>query len=154
MSIPPKKLGKAKIDLDDELWLAEGRREKFHFNRRLVDTRPDVKAVKAKYVKFVTASTPSMRKPRKREAHFQIRDEYKKELHECLTKAYDEILAESFDFPVKLRGYKDFDHKSDWRYCLYKGQIYQFDQAGYSDEEMVSQIQMAFPQREKEGRLS
>lgn len=140
MSAPPKKLGKAKIDLDDELWLVEGRTEKFHFNRRLVDTRPDVKAVKAKYVKFVTANTPSMRKPRKREAHFQIRDEYKKELHECLVKVYEEMLVESFTYPILLRRDKDFDHKIDWRYCLYQGYIYQFDHSGYSDEEMVSQI--------------
>ena len=140
MSVLPKKLGKAKIDLEDELWQPEGRTQKFHFNRRLVDTRSDVKAVKAKYTKFITRNTPSMKRPVKREEHFKIREDYQRELEECLKQVYQEMLAESFTYPILLRRDKDYDHKIDWRYCLYQGYIYQFDHSGYSDEEMVSRI--------------
>ena len=140
MSLLPKRLGKAQINLDEELWSVEGRLGKFHLNRRLVDTRPEVKAVKSKYAKFVTGNTPSERRPTRREEHFRMRKDYQRELHECLTKVYEEILQESFTYPILLRRDKDFDHKSDWRYCIYKGLIYQFDRAGYSDEEMMSRI--------------
>jgi hypothetical protein len=154
MSISPKKLGKAKIDLNDELWLVEGRTEKFHFNRRLVDTRSDVKGVKSKYAKFIQVNTPSMRKPNRREEHFKVRDDYKRDLSECLKHVYEEMLAESFTYPILLRRDKDFDHKIDWRYCLYQGYIYQFDHSGYSDEEMINQIQVAFPSQTEKGRLA
>ena len=140
MPAPLKKIGKAKIDLEAELWFVEGRLDKYCFNRRLVDTRSDIKAVKSKYTKSITTPTPSMRKPTRREEHFKARADYRRELKECLTKVYQEMLEESFQFPIRLRRDKDFDHKSDWRYCLYQGHIYRFDQAGYTDEEMVGRI--------------
>ena len=148
MPSPPKKLGKAKIDLEYELWFAEGRTDKFHFNRRLVDTRPDVKAVKAKYTKYITRNTPSMKRPVKREEHFKVKEDYERELRECLKRVFEEMLTESFTYPILLRRDKDYDHKIDWRYCLYQGYIYQFDHSGYSDEEMIRQIQAAFPPKE------
>lgn len=149
MPIPPKKLGKAKIDLESELWFAEGRPDQYHFNRRLVDTRSDVKAVKSKYAKFVQSNTPSMRKPVQREEHFRMRDDYRRELHDCLVKVYGELLTESMTYPILLRRTRDFDHQSDWRYCIYQGYIYQFDKAGYSDEEMIDRIRAEFPPEEK-----
>ena len=109
-------------------------------DRRLVDTRPDVKSFKAKYAKWIRKNTPHMRRREAREEHFRVRGEYRKGLQELLTKVYDEIREESFSDPILLRRAKDFDHRSDWRCCLYKGEIYQFDKASYSSGEMIELI--------------
>ena len=135
-----KKLGKAEIELTDELWFVEGRADQYHMNRRLVDTRPDVKSFKAQYVKMIRKNTPAMKQPQAREEYFKIRDEYSAGLKKLLTKVYQEIKEESFTYPIPLRRAKDFDHRSDWRCCLYKGEIYQFDRGGYSSGEMAELI--------------
>lgn len=134
-----KKIGPAKINLKEELWVTPNGGE-FLNSRRLVDQRPDVKAVKARHKKFIQVDTPSRRKPNKREAYFQALEAYQKDLRECLGKVYTEIFEESFSYPILLNRHRDFDHKSDWRYCLFEGVVYQFDRPAYSDEEMIQQI--------------
>lgn len=135
-----KKIGKAKIELADELWFVEGKDDRYHMNRRFVDTRADVKSFKARYAKWIRKNTPHMRQREAREAHFRVRREYRKGLQELLTKVYEEIREGSFSGPIPLRRAKDFDHRSDWRYCLYRGEIYQLDRAGYSSDEMIELI--------------
>ena len=81
-----------------------------------------------------------------------MREDYERDLSECLKKVYEEIWTESFTYPILLWRDKDFDHKIDWRYALYKGYIYKFDHPGYSDEEMIRQIEKTFPPpKETEG---
>ena len=135
-----KKLGKAQIELTDELWFVEGKHDKYHMNRRLVDTRTDVKSFKAQYVKLIRKNVPHMRQHEAREKHFKTRAEYREGLKGLLTRVYEEIKEESFTYPILLRRARDFDHRSDWRYCIYQGEIYQFDRGGYSSEEMVEFI--------------
>ena len=135
-----KELGKAGLNLSDELWFVEGGKEKFRMNRRLVDTRPDVKSLKARYVKAIRKNTPSIRQRERREEFFNVREEYKQKLNELLAKVYEEIKEESCTYPLPLRRDKDFDHRGDWRYCLYEGRIYEFNRAGYSTDEMKDLI--------------
>lgn len=135
-----KKLGKAAIELTDELWFVEGRTDKYHMNRRLVDTRADVKSYKARYAKMIRKNTPHMRQRQEREEYFKIRDEYRTGLKDLLTKIYQEIKEDSFASPIPLRRAKDFDHLIDWRCCLYRGEIYEFDRGGYSSTEMAELI--------------
>ena len=137
-----KKLGKAKIDLKKELWRLVEKEGAFLFNRRLVDTRPEVKEVRATLGKAIQKSTPPVRKYEKREQYVTANKEYRKQMNEVLTRIYQEMLEDSHTTPIKLRRDRDYDHKSDWRYCLYKGFVYQFDKPGYSNDEMIRQIEM------------
>lgn len=132
-------MGPAKMDIKNELWVIP-KGEKFLNNRRLVDMHPDVKAVKSRHKKSIQVDTPSRRKPLKRENYYKGLEAYQKDLGECLKNVYAEILQESFSSPIPLNRYRDFDHKYDWRYCLFEGIVYQFDRPGYSDEEKVEQI--------------
>ena len=136
-----KKLGKAVIDLDEELWCSEKGNEKFLMNRRLIDARPDIKALKGHYAKSLNQDRKlTVGREQKRDKLIKTRTDYRRELRENLAKIYEEIFQSSFNSPLQLRRHRDFDHNSDWRYCLYKGRIYQFDRPGYSDEEMIEQI--------------
>ena len=136
-----QKLGKAKFELESELWALEGgRAEKFLMNQRLINARPDVKSLRASYAKIVNGKKPRAHKRRERDEYFAVRDERKDLLNQCLEKAYEEILQESFSYPIPLRRDRDYDHKGDWRYCLYKGYVYQFDKPGCSDAQMLEQI--------------
>jgi hypothetical protein len=135
-----KRIGKAKINLETDLWGVDDHPYSYMMNRRLVETRADVKKFLAKYKKTTNVKRPTRRDPVKREEYFKTREEAKKHLHLFWGRIYKEVLAESFDSPIPLRKDHDFDHNSDWRFCLYKGIIYQFDKPGLSDEEMIRQI--------------
>ena len=135
-----KKLGKAKIDLEKELWQLVEKKGAFLFNRRLVDTRPEIKEVRAKFGKAIQKSTPPVRKYEKREEYVTANKEYRKQMTDVLTKIYQEMLEDSHTTPIKLRRDRDYDHKGDWRYCLYRGIVYQFDRPGYTENEMLNQI--------------
>ncbi len=137
-----KKIGKAKLNIEDEVWgLEGGREEKFMLNRRLVDARPDIKAFKSRHSKTIQVNTPSRRKPDRRKEYFSTRDQYRLEWSTLILEVYNEITKESLEFPIVLRREKDYDHHLDWRYCLFKGIIYQFDKANYSSNEMIEQIE-------------
>ena len=109
-------------------------------NQRLVDLRPDVKAMKIAYSRRAGKRPPSKRSASERKAHHQQQKDLKAGFQELLAKVYAEIIEGSFTYPVPLRKDKDTDHRSDWRYCLYQGIIYQFDRAGYLEDEMIQQI--------------
>ncbi len=135
-----KKIGKAKADLEQGLWSVEAKSEQFIMNPRRVDTRSDVKALKSSYSRHAGKIPPSMRRPKERDEHFKQQKDLKAELKKLLAGVYAEILKESFSSPILLRKDKDYDHKIDWRYCLYQGMIYQFDRPGYPEDEMIQQI--------------
>lgn len=136
-----KKIGKAKIDLERDLWTTEREEQYFHMNRRLIDLRPDVKKFMAKFKKTFNEKRPSKRQPIIREAYFKNRDELRRQRNLFFGRVYKEIIEESFIYPIPLRKDHDFDSNSEWRFAMYKGIIYQFDRQGFSDEEMISQIE-------------
>jgi hypothetical protein len=140
--MPAKKIGKAKIDLEREVWLVDQKPAAgaFLFNRRLVDTRPEIKAVRSTLGKAVQKNTPPIRKHDKREEYDASKQEYQKQMKEALTLIYSEMLQDSFSDPIPLRMDRDYDHKGDWRFCLYEGIIYQFDRPGYTTDQMLEQI--------------
>lgn len=133
------KLGKAFIDLEQELWGVTGKSELFLMNRREIDLRPEIKALNRK-ARALGRVTPSRRKIDKREEHFKVWEAFKKEQKACLSAIYNEILRNSFEEPLPLRKHRDFDHLLDWRYCLYQGIIYRFDKQGLSIEKMLEEI--------------
>ncbi len=135
-----KKLGKAKIDLERGLWYVESKPEHFHMNRRLVDTRPDVKKFMNKFRKEINQKRPSKRQPLLREQYFKERSENRRQKTLFWTRVYKDIYEESFVYPLPLRLDHDFDHKSDWRYGMYQGIIYFFDKPDLSDEAMIREI--------------
>lgn len=135
-----KKIGKAVFDIETEAWEIAGGGDQFLVNRRLIDSRKDVKAVKSQYMKPLHKNTPSRRQHEKREEYFHALEECRLKMREVLAGAYAEIMEDSFQFPVMLRRQKDYDHHLEWRYCLFEGVIYHFDRIGYSDEEMIRQI--------------
>lgn len=136
-----KKLGRARINYENELWEVEGRKEQFHMNLRMVSAKPEVKAARAMYSKLAGKGRPPLRKPNKRAGYMKDIAEAKQDLQVILEKAYEEVLEESKDYPLLLWKDKDYGRKMEWRYCLYRGHIYQFDRQGYSDEQMRTQIQ-------------
>ncbi len=125
-----KKIGKAKPDLESGLWVIEDKPHQFRMNPRLVDLRPDVKALKSRPAKRLA----------KREEIFEQRRKLKAERTKVLSQVYDEILKDSFTYPIPLRKDKDYAHQGDWRYCLYQGIVYEFNRPGYEDAEMIRQI--------------
>lgn len=135
-----KKIGKAVWDPETEMWKVPPGSERYVNNRRLVDTRPEVKAVRHIYSRASSKNTPSIRKPVKRQEYLKEVKGLRKEYLDAVKSAFEEIKKESFEFPVLLRLDRDYDHKSDWRYCLFEGIVYQFDRAGYSSDAMVEQI--------------
>ena len=137
-----KCLGRGRIDLADELWFLQGKEDlRFHMNRRLIDLKPEAKALR-KHAKQVNRGLQLVRKrPHKRQAYLKARDEFKTKSNRGVEKIYREIQEESFTHPIPLRRSRDYDHGSDWRYCLYQGKIYEFDQPNYSGEDMVSHIE-------------
>lgn len=135
-----KKIGKGKADPETGLWGVEAKSERFIMNQRLVDARPDVKRLKYAYSRHAGKRFPSRRLSEEREEHLEQQKSLKAELKKLLRQVYEEILKDSFSYPVPLRKDRDYDHKSDWRYCLYQGIIYQFDRAGYPGDEMIRQI--------------
>ena len=135
-----KKLGRAIADLENELWGVEGRNEKFHMNLRLVSSKPEVKAARSAYSKISSKDRPSLRKPNKRENFLKEVDLSKEILRQVLEEAYEAVKEDSRQIPVRLWKDKDFGKKMDWRFCLYKGIIYQLDHQRYTDEEIVQQI--------------
>lgn len=135
-----KKIGKGKADPQTGLWSVEAKPERFLMNQRLVDTRPDVKRLKSAYSRHAAKRTPSTRRPEGRKEHLEELKNLKMELKKLLAEVYKEILKDSFSYPIPLRKDRDYDHKSDWRYCLYQGIIYQFDKPDYSGDEMIQQI--------------
>ena len=139
--MPAKKIGTAVFDLKTELWTTGRGSQRFHMNRRLVEKRPEVKSFQREYSKAMCVNTPSRREPERRKKYFETKDLYEKKWQECLKQVAEDIKAESFRFPVPLRLDRDFEHNSDWRYCLFHGAIYLFDKPGYSVEQMREQIE-------------
>ncbi len=135
-----KKIGRASYDLESELWQVDGRSEKFHMNLRFVSSRPEVKSARMAYTKLSSKDRPSLRKPGKREAFLKEVSLAKQLLEQVLKDAYDAVKEESRLYPIRLWKDRDFGKKMDWRFCLYRGLIYQFDHQEYSDEEMIGQI--------------
>lgn len=144
-----KKIGKAKIDLEKELWTTENESAYFQINRRRVELRQDVKKFVSKYKKIMNGKRPSRGQPLEREGFFKACDEAKRQRGIFFSKIYREILEESYTYPIPLRKDHDFEHTGQWRYCLYRGMIYQFNQPSLSDESMVQQIE-AYESRGKE----
>ena len=140
-----KKIGKAKANIETGLWGVEQKSEQFIMDQRRVDLRSDVKAIKVAYSRHAGKKPPAKRRIHKREEHFQEQKDLKAGVQELLVKVYAEILQESFTYPVPLRKDKDTDHRSDWRYCLYQGIIYQFDRPDYPGDEMILQIELTAP---------
>ena len=136
-----KYLGRAEFDLEEGLWVLEGTAERFSMNLRLVETRPEVKKARSVYSKSASRKPPPKGRPAEREAHFEARDEAKRVLNGRLAAAWEEIKQDSFSAPVPLYKHRDYAHKIDWRYGLYRGAIYRFDRAGYSSEEMRGRIE-------------
>lgn len=135
-----KKIGKGKADPETGFWGVEEKPERFIMNQRLVDARSEVKALKSAYSRHTGKKPPSPRRPEERQEYFRRREELKAGLKKILAQVYGEVLKESFSYPIPLRKDKDYDHKSDWRYCLYQGIIYQFDRPGYPGDEMIRKI--------------
>ena len=135
-----KKMGKGQVDPETGLWSVPMKAERFLINQRLVDLRPDVKRLKSAYSRHASKAAPSVRRRKECEEHHQKRKDLKAQLQKLLVQVYAEILAESFSSPIPLRRDGEYDHKSDWRYCLYQGIIYQFDRPDYRDHEMIQQI--------------
>lgn len=141
-----KCLGRGRIDLDKELWFPEGKTNlRFHMNRRRIDLKPEMKALRKHAEKVNHGLQLIRRRPHKRQAYLKARDEFKLKFRRQLETIYREIWEESFSTPVLLRRARDYDHGSDWRYCLYQGNIYEFDKPDYSSEEMVSEIRNTVP---------
>jgi hypothetical protein len=136
-----KKIGRAEINLEDELWWVRGRVEKFHMNLRLVSANNAVKASRSLYTKLSGKGRPPLRKPNKRLEHLKVVAEAKKEMQTALAAAYEEVREQSYSYPILLWKDRDFGRKMEWRCCIYKGVIYQFDKPTYSDEEMIAQIE-------------
>ena len=135
-----KKIGKAVWDPATEMWKVGMGSERFMINRRLVDTNPEVKSIRHVYSRASSKNTPSKRKLLKREEYLQGVKSLRKEYEAAIKKAFEDIRLQSFEGPVPLRLDKDYDHKGDWRYCLYEGFVYLFNRAGYSEDEMAQQI--------------
>ena len=135
-----KSLGKASMDVETELWSGLFSKETFLMNPRLVDTRADIKDLRKKYKKIAQTRTPPFRKQEDRKKYYSDRQKSLHELHEGIKKVYDEILQDSFQFPIPLRLSQGYSHRSDWRYCIFKSIVYQFDRPGYTDDEMIHQI--------------
>ena len=135
-----KKIGIGKADIETGLWVVEAKSERFIMNQRLVETRSDVKALRSAYSRHASKYPPSVRRSKEREEHFQQQKNLKMELQKLLAQVYEAILKESFSYPIPLRRDKDYDHNSDWRYCLYQGIVYQFARPGYTGDEMIEQI--------------
>jgi hypothetical protein len=135
-----KKIGKAKANPVTGLWEVEAKPVRFLMNQRLVEMRPEMKSLRSLYSRHASKKPPSKRRPQERDEHFQEQKRLQSEIKKLLHEIYEEILQGSFEDPVLLRADRDFDHKSDWRYCLYQGIIYQFDRPDYGDEEMIRQI--------------
>ena len=135
-----KKIGKAKAEPEAGLWGVEIKSEKFTMNQRIVEGRRDVKIVRSAYSKHSSKYIPTTRRPTQRAEYMDERAKLKSELNQLIAQVYVETLEDSFSCPVPLRKDKDADHKGDWRYCLYQGVIYQFNRPGYTEEEMIQQI--------------
>ena len=135
-----KKIGVAKADPEAGFWAVEAKSERFMMNPRLVNLRADVKAVRSAYSKHSSKIPPSMRRAEIRADYFEKQREIKAKLQTLLKQVYQEILEESFSCPLALRKNKDMEHGRDWRYCLYQGNIYQFDRPNYGDDQMREQI--------------
>ncbi len=135
-----KRIGRAEIDLENELWCVEGRAEKFHMNLRYISAKPEVKAARAAYTKLASKDRPPMRKPNKRADFLKEVSLSRILLDEVLRDAFEAVRKDSYENPLKLWKDKDFGRKMDWRFCLYKGVIYQFDHQNYPDERMIGFI--------------
>ena len=135
-----KKIGAAVADVKKEMWSIPTHNLYFEMDRRIIDTHQETKAVNKQYAKTIGANTPSRFKPDRRKEYFQSRDEYYKAWEEALSRIFQEIQKDAESFPIPLKRHKDYDFHGEWRYCLYKGIVYQLDRPGYSDEEILKAI--------------
>ncbi len=145
-----KKIGKAVLDPEKEMWKVGVSPERFMINRRLVDTKPDVKAARHVYSKASSRHTPARRKTEKRKEYMTEVNALRRDYEEAIVTAFEDIRKESFTYPIPLRLARDYDHKGDWRYCMYEGIIYLFDRPDQSDEEMLRQIKDLEPKAKGE----
>jgi hypothetical protein len=136
-----KKLGKVVLHLNEGAWSVEGHNERYKVNERLVELHPEVKAINSQLGKAVRTPRPPVRKPLKREVHLAAEAEYRKQMRDTLLRVYEEIKQDSFSYPIPMRKEKDFEHNSDYRYCMFKGIIYRFDRPGYEDKEIIRSIE-------------
>ena len=136
-----KKIGRSKALPELGLWAVEQKSDRFMMSQRLVDKRPEVKAMKMIYSKHASKSAPNKKRATERNAHHQHRKDLRAELDQLLAKVYAEILKDSFSDAIPLRKSGDVEHGRDLRYCLYHGIIYQFDRPGYGTDEMARQIE-------------
>lgn len=145
-----KRFGKALFDPEKEMWKVAARPERFLINRRLVDTSPEVKAARHVYSKAAGRNTPSVRKADKRKEFLDEIDGLRKAYRNAIKLAFDEVLKDSFKFPIPLRLDRDYDHTRQWIYCMYEGMIFELDKTSYSDEEIIQQIKGEPKNEEKE----
>lgn len=144
-----KKLGKPKIDLETHLWEIPGlKAHYFRNNPRLVEGRTDYKQLKAAYAKVIQMDTPSSRKVMTRETYFQAREVYRQEMKDLLTQIYNEILQESFSYPIPLQKDKDHNFPRQWRHTLYRGFVYDLGEHGCSDEAIIEAVEKLEPKVE------
>ncbi len=149
-----KKLGKAQWDSKTEMWRADGRGPSYMVNRRLIDTRPEIKALRSQYSKEASRNKPTVRKREQRAEYETTVDALRKAYIDGIKAAFEELKKESFEFPILLRMDRDYDHTRDWRHCLFEGNIYQLDRTGYSDEDIVRQIRALERPKEPKGESS
>ena len=135
-----KFIGKASIDLKDGVWTVQGFSHRFLMNQRIIETRTDYKEYRKNYEKVVQRNTPPVRKIARRKEYVDARTKTKKDLEIFMVQVYQEILKDSHTYPVPLRLEQGYARLSDWRYCLYRANIYHFNRPGLSDNEMISQI--------------
>ena len=67
-------------------------------------------------------------------------NEYNTRRNEILKKVCDMIRQEASNKPLRLRLQKGFRAGGDLVHCVYKDNMYKFDRANYSDEEIILQI--------------
>ncbi len=135
-----KRLGKAIPEWQNELWGVEGRVEKFHMNLRVISGRREVKAAQAIYSKISSKGRPTLKKPNKRKDYIAEVAAIKKQLDETLEQAYEKTMEDSFLYPILLWKDRDWGHKFDWRFVLYRGMIFQLDRSGYEDRQIREAI--------------
>ena len=141
-----KKMGKAIKILPDRFvllalwWGIAGGKDFFCYDRRLLEERVEIKALKKKEPRHGNYRDPQYKKER---------SEYYENLREVMGGIYEATNMESLTKPIRLRlrkkdlgflgGERVYEYGVEL-YCLYKDCIYKFDRPGYSDDEIVFQI--------------
>lgn len=147
-----KKIGKAVLDVEKQMWKSGVSPDRYMINLRLVETRPEVKKAYHLYSKASSRHTPTKRQIAKRQAYMDEIKPLRQNYEDAIKNAFEEIRKDSFLFPIPLRLDKDYEHKGDWRYCMYEGVIYLFDRVGLTDAEMIERIKSLEPKEKGESK--